>query len=197
MAASTLLFDVDGTLWASYRWYAEVLAGLSGTDALTLLAQLTGGQSIVGLLKQEGVSDARFRSASRASIGSLSLYGGVIETLSELKRRGTPCGVVTNLPGRIVTPLLDAAGLDRFFQVVVHAGTVRPGKPHPGPLLAALSQMGISDSAGVVYVGDAATDAEAADRAGVEFAWASYGYGADRPPTTAVVLRAFGEVLQL
>ena len=74
MAASTLLFDVDGTLWASYPWYAEVLAGLSDANAVTLQAQLAAGQSIVALVKRQGVSDARFRSACLASTESLRLY---------------------------------------------------------------------------------------------------------------------------
>lgn len=149
------------------------------------------------LAKQCGVSDARFRSACRQCVAQLGLYEGVRQTLAELKSRGTPCGVVTNLPERIVVPLLEQLGLVAYFPVVVHAGTVRPGKPNPAPLQAAMGRMGITDPRSTFYIGDSAKDAIAAERAGMPFALAAYGYGGAFRNNGDVVLREFREVLQL
>ena len=64
MAAPALLFDVDGTLWDSYPWYAEVLAGLSGQAPTELRQQLAAGVSIVTLTRSGAASrTARFRSS--------------------------------------------------------------------------------------------------------------------------------------
>jgi HAD superfamily hydrolase (TIGR01549 family) len=196
VAARALLFDVDGTLWDSFPWYAEVLAGLSGLDNEAVLEQLRAGSSIVTLVKRCGVTDGQFRSACRRCVGSLRLYPAVRDTLAELDRRRTRCGIVTNLPERIAVPVLEALDLARHFSVIVTAGTVRRGKPHPDPLEYALGRMEISDPTSAYYVGDSSTDALAAERARVPFIWASYGYGSC-PLEGAVVMREFREVLQL
>lgn len=143
------------------------------------------------------VPDGRFRRACLTSIAALRLYGGVKETLVALERRGTPCGIVTSLPGRIVEPLLQRLELSEHFRVVVHAGTVRPWKPNPAPLREAARMMAIKELREVFYVGDGPNDATAARRAGMRFAWAAYGYGATSPDEDAVVLREFREVLDL
>jgi phosphoglycolate phosphatase len=196
MAPPALIFDVDGTLWDSYPWYAEVLAGLSGQGAADLRRRLGAGESIVRLVRECGASEARFRRACRHADG-LRLYDGVRETLDALEGCGVPCAVVTSLPGRIVEPLLAHRGLAAHFPVVVHAGIVRLGKPNPAPLREAARMMGLQDVSGVFYVGDGPNDALAARRAGMLFAWAAYGYGGGCPDGDAVVLREFREVLAL
>lgn len=103
---------------------------------------------------------------------------------------------MTSLPGRLVRPLLDGLDLARHFDVVVHAGTVRARKPSPAPVLEAARQMGLTDPGSLYYVGDAPSDATAAQAAGMRFAWASYGYGSN-PGNGAVILQAFAEVLAL
>ena len=154
------------------------------------------GESIVRLASDCDVTDGRFRRGCMTALDALALYPGVKDALAKLDRRGTPQGVVTSLPGRFAEPLLERLGLAVHFSVVVHAGTVRTGKPSPAPLLEAARRMALDDLADVVYVGDTAKDAEAARRAGMRFAWAAYGYGGECPDH-AVTLRAFSDVLAL
>jgi len=161
------------------------------------LKQLKAGASIVALVRQSGVSYVTFCRTCVRAAKVLPLYPGVPETLAELARRRVPCAIVTNLPGRVVEPLLRELGMAAYFPVVIHSGNVRARKPHPRPLLEALRRMAIPQRAGVFYVGDLPADAEAARRAGVAFAWAAYGYGDSCPPSPAVVLRAFPGVLKL
>lgn len=149
------------------------------------------------LMGRCAVSDARFRRACHSAVDRLHLYHGKRETLDALARRGTRCAVVTNLPGRIVEPLLERLALVKHFSVVVHAGVVRPRKPSPVPLREAARMMGLGDLRTVFCVGDGRNDALAARRAGMAFAWAAYGYGDGCPDDGAVVLRRFPEVLEL
>ncbi len=193
MAPRALLFDLDGTVWDSYPWYARVLAAEDLMSESAAIRELRSGRSIVSLAKSCGLRLSRLKRYQEM----LPLYPGVREALDELARRATPRAVVTNLPGRLVLPILEGLGLDHHFAAVIHAGNCHFRKPHPGPLNAALEQMKISVSNRVFYVGDMATDAEAADRAGLAFAWASYGYGDQCPSQASRVLRRFGEVLAL
>jgi phosphoglycolate phosphatase len=50
------------------------------------------------------------------------------------------------------------------------------GKPAPDHILYAIKQLNINAS-DVIYIGDMVVDYEAAKRAGVDFAFASWGYG--------------------
>jgi phosphoglycolate phosphatase len=106
-------------------------------------------------------------------------------------------GIVTSLPGTYVEPMLTALGIADQFAVVIHAGNCLARKPSPTPLLMALARLGNAPSEGVWFVGDMATDGTAARRAGIEFAWASYGYLDDSPDAEAVVLTQFFDVLGL
>ncbi len=193
MAQDAILVDLDGTVWDSYPWYSELLAATGRVSKTSALSELRSGASIVSLLRRCGVSDTAL---ARHSPGP-ALFPGVATALEDLVKRKIPIGAVTNLPGRLVFPMLTRVGLREAFPTVVHAGNCRLRKPHPGPLLMALRDLGVSPSTKSLYVGDMARDAEAAVSAGVAFAWASYGYGAACPARTTYVLQSFTDILDL
>ena len=196
MARRTLLLDLDGTLWDSRPWYAEIMAQLSGGSASGYERALEKGTSIVQLLQQCGTSRNRFAKAAKEGATSLAFYEGVRQTLDELRKRGTSMGVVTNLPGWLVTPITGATGIDEYFDVIV---TPRPGvqaKPQPHGIRKALRKMG-REPVHAWFAGDGAADANAAKAAVVRFAWASYGYENTAPPGTETVLHTFKDVLGL
>jgi phosphoglycolate phosphatase-like HAD superfamily hydrolase len=91
--------------------------------------------------------------------------------------------VVTSKPLHRAVPLLGRLGTP--FAVVRALGDGR-GKPAPDPLLRAVLELGV-DPAQAVYVGDMAVDQEAAERAGMHFVLADWGYGDPGavPPLTA------------
>jgi phosphoglycolate phosphatase len=115
----------------------------------------------------------------------------------QLRSRGIPTAVVTSLPARIADPLLECVKAGDFFIEVVNASNCPSRKPSPGPLIFALDRIGVVPDRDVFYVGDQPGDAAAADAAGITFAWASYGYGRERPGNTAAALKSFSEVLLL
>jgi FMN phosphatase YigB (HAD superfamily) len=82
---------------------------------------------------------------------------------------------VTNGIDRVQRSRLRAAGLDRFFGVVVTSAGCGYAKPDPRILQFALSTLGVS-AREALYVGDdVAVDGGAAAGAGVAFCWLDAG----------------------
>ena len=195
MAARAILFDLDGTIWDSYPWYAAVLENETGVAAAETLRLLRAGASVVMIARNCGVAGSKLRRLCESCSSTLRVYPGVGDSLDKLKQRRWNLGIVTSLPERVARPLLDGCGLTNMFGAIVHANNCTYRKPRPEPLLLALQQV----QAGVLeswYVGDRSVDALAADNAGMQFAWASYGY-VDGHPRAAFELKSFRDVLDL
>jgi len=193
MAAEALLFDLDGTIWDSYPCYAAALSLESELTEHAAIRSLRSGDNVIGLVRGAGLTPSRFLRLCLGSIGKMRLFPDVIDVLQALERRGTPLGVVTNLPKWLIEPILFNLGITRFFSAQAFAAR----KPNPGSLRNALAAMHRRPHCGVYYIGDMPADAAAGMAAGVSFAWASYGYGPECPPSTKVVLANFAEVLSL
>jgi len=84
-------------------------------------------------------------------------------------------GIVTNKPGYLTTPLLEALGISDSVQCVVAGDTLAERKPHPAPLLHAAQLLDLLPH-DCVYVGDARRDIDAGVAAGMRTVVASYGY---------------------
>ena len=182
MAASALIFDLDGTVWDSYPWYAERIGKGDARRRTAALADLRDAKSAATLLKKAGVTPARFRKVC-ATADRMRLYPDALDTLIVLDQRSTALGVVTNLPNWMASPLLSMHDLDGLFGSVVTWGSTSRHKPNPDPLLLCCEQLGI-DSGDVWYVGDSPNDCRAAQAAEMPFAWARWGY-CDRAPQGA------------
>jgi len=197
VAAQTLLLDLDGTIWDSRPWYAAVLAKLSRETPEELEYRLSTGTSIVKLVKECRVSNARFVNTCEACITSLHLYDSAPLTLEKLKKLGTTMGVVTNLPSWLAKPVARATGIVDYFDVVVTPRWGVPPKPSPRGTSVALQELDRENRERVWFVGDGKVDAKAANAADLSFAWASYGYETSEPPQTDIVLERFQDVLDL
>ena len=197
VACSTLLLDLDGTLWNSRPWYASVLARLSVRSAAELEIRLASGTNVAALAKECGVTKYRLAKEARLSIATLRFYGGVQPTLDALRDRGTLMGVVTNLPGWLVSPMTQASGIAELFDAIVTPRPGVPAKPQPHGIRRALEEMEREPSPRTWFLGDGIVDAAAARAAGVHFAWVSYGYEADAPPGAENVLDSFEDALRL
>jgi HAD superfamily hydrolase (TIGR01549 family) len=191
MAASAILFDLDGTIWDSYPCYATALRKRIGGTVNSIVARLRGGENAIGLARQCGLTNANFSTLCRNSFEHLQLYPNVRETLVLLSERETQLGVVTSLPQWLGQNLLNEFGLTRYFVTTQYNSK----KPSPSGILKALNELDSLDS--VYYVGDSPVDAQAASRAGVLFAWSSYGYYDESPTDVDVVLETFSDLLRL
>jgi phosphoglycolate phosphatase len=193
--ASAVILDLDGTVWDSHPFYAAVAGGSSAAERKRVLAQLKAGASAATLLKAAGVTTNSLRKLC-ARNGSLSFYTDALTTIAGLSEQGTPLGVVTNLPTWIVAPMLECHGLDEMLTSVVTWGRAARRKPHPDPLLLCCKELKVATDDDCWYVGDTDSDGLAAQRAGLSFGWASWGYGTAAPADSAS-LTGFADVAGL
>ena len=185
----TVVFDLDGTLVhsapdihaAANRMLAD--AGYGPLDLATVTGFIGKGiPHLVRLAMEElGIPGEReedlresMLSHYRSRPADLTRpYDGVVETLSALRDAGHALGVCTN---KILAPsleILETLDLMRFFGVVVAGDSLPVRKPDPAPVRAAFEAL---EGEPLAYVGDSATDAEAARRAGKHFALFTRGY---------------------
>lgn len=196
VAAAAVIFDLDGTVWDSHWWVADLLSQGDPEARASALAQLRAGRPAATLLREAGITKASFRDLCAGPV-KVGLYTDVGKVLARMADHRVPLGTVTNLPGWMALPMLAGSDLsDLFASTVTYERTSRR-KPHPDPLLLACAEMEIAPAEGVWYVGDSETDHRAAAAAGLSFAWASWGYGAEEPDGCRARLDSFADVLGL
>ena len=197
MDSVAVVFDLDGTIWDSWPWYAHVLADISKADESQVRETLFSGGNIVKLCREQSVSNNRFVNNCEKRIESLKLYPGVIESLSKLEERKIPIGIFTSLPSWLARPLLSAKNISQFFGCIVAATKFRPPKPNAQGLNEALSGLNVPQNLRKIYVGDTNIDSLTAKNADIDFAWASWGYDMEQPSYISACLKEFQEILEI
>ena len=180
-----VLFDLDGTLvdtipfilaavrhafegYGSCPTDDEWVAGI-GTP---LRAQLA---SFARRPEDEQPLFERYRTYWRANHdGQTRCFPGALQAVEELSRRGHPLGIVTAKLEEGAYRTLRHTGLLPFVGAVVGADSCANAKPHPEPVLLALSRLG-GGPADALLVGDSQHDVAAAKAAGVRAAAALWG----------------------
>jgi len=189
-SARTVLFDLDGTLLDTAP---DLAAALNATLQLNERAALPfetirpvvshGGRALIELgfgidPQHPGFEPLRKQLLDlyQANIAvHTALFPGMADVLDELESRGIRWGVVTNKPGWLTEPLLDALDLGSRAACIVSGDTLKERKPHPAPLLHACKLAGCQPEE-TLYVGDAERDIEAGRNAGMHTLVALFGY---------------------
>ncbi len=194
MAATAVIFDLDGTIWDSRPYYAAALAadGPDGPEAALMTLETTPAATA---LRRAGFTPARYR--SHCQIARVEVYPQGLDALRQLDDQGIPLGAVTNLPSWMADPMLACHGLDELFGSIVTAGRAKPGKPHPAPLLLCCQELDVHADQRCWYVGDSPNDCSAALAAGLSFAWVTWGYGSTAPTGAHRSLSSFADVASL
>lgn len=109
-----------------------------------------------------------------------AVYAGVVEGLQALRAAGLRLACLTNKPGDFAGPLLQAKGLDGFFDQVFGGDAFERKKPDPLPLLKTCEALGTLP-ARTLMIGDSSNDAQAARAAGCPVVLVTYGYNHGRP----------------
>jgi phosphoglycolate phosphatase len=195
-----IVFDLDGTLVDSVGDLAA-----AASELVTTLGGRPLAPGEVGLMVGEGAAVLVRRALEAAGLdpgtpGALArfleiydqrlldttvAYPGV-EDMLMIARRRARLSVLTNKPQAPSRRILDHLGLAVFFDTIAGGDGLHPRKPDPAGLLAVT---GAADA--VMLVGDSPIDWQTAQAAGCAWAWARYGFGADRfesPPDTPYVL---------
>jgi pyrophosphatase PpaX len=171
-----VLFDLDGTLvdtvpfilaavrhafegYGTCPTDAEWIAGI-GTPLRTQLASFARRPEDVQALfdRYRGYWIAHHDAETRA-------FPGAVEAVEALARAGHPIGIVTAKIEEGAYRTLRHTGLLERVQAVVGADSCANAKPHPEPVLLALSRLGYPPSEAVL-VGDSPHDVAAAKAAG-------------------------------
>lgn len=193
---AAVLFDLDGTLIDTAPDMVGALNALLAEHGRAPMPMKALRQHVstgsAGLVRQ-GFGELPDEQRRRLVLRFLSLYDarvaqashlfvGMDALLVALENAGVRWGIVTNKPGWLTQPLLDALGLTARCAALVCGDTLATRKPDPAPLLHA-ARLANADPAACVYVGDDERDIEAGKAAGMRTVAAAYGYIADEHGT--------------
>jgi phosphoglycolate phosphatase-like HAD superfamily hydrolase len=189
LAPPTVVLDLDGTVWDSRPWYAQLIGHDDPAQVSNAQARLASGASAARLLKEAGYTQARFKVACRTAEPPFACFPGIMHALEQLRDYGVKLGAATSLPGWIARPMADVSGITPLLTTLVDYGATSRHKPRPDPLLEALLRLNTEPGQGTWYVGDGHEDAAAAHAGGLQFAWASWGTTSEVPEGVNLTLR--------
>lgn len=163
-----VVFDLDGTLvrlrveWAALedRIAAELqMAGIE-TEGRSVWSMLETARERDRLdLVEPMINDYEIEGAERSKRLALA---DVVSTLP------CPVGICSLNCEAACRRALDVHGLSKHVETIVGRDSIRPWKPDPAPLEAAIEGIGVRPEA-AVFVGDSERDAHTAEAAGVAF----------------------------
>jgi phosphoglycolate phosphatase len=186
---TTVLFDLDGTLVDTAPDMVRALHAIQRAHDREPVDYELGRSNVshgaMGLLRigfpdldvdeRKALVPAFIETYKQALCIETQVFVGLEGLLGELEAGSRSWGVVTNKPGHLTNPLLEALGLLERSAATVSGDTLPLRKPDPAPLLHAAEIAGVDPSA-CLYVGDALRDIEAGRRAGMGTIAAGYGY---------------------
>lgn len=187
---AALLFDLDGTLVDTAPDLINTLNRLRSEHKLPAMAEdalrhhVSNGalallQAGFDLPADDPAMDSlrqRFLAMYAANISEHSqLYPGMAPLLEQLEQQQRPWGIITNKPGYLTEPLVEALELHHRAAVVISGDSLARNKPDPLQLTTACERMALP-SADIMYIGDAERDIEAGRAAGMLTCVARFGY---------------------
>ena len=187
-AFSTYLFDLDGTLidsieliMSSFRHTMQTHLGQVPTERKW---RAGFGRPLRTQLARFARSTDEVKAMTSTYVAYTDLhhdamvepYPGIRDVLSALRRSETRLGIVTSKNRRATLRGLEVCGLDGYFDVCITVDDVHPdqSKPHPAPVVAALTQLS-APHRDAVFIGDSPYDVAAGRAAGVSTAAALWG----------------------
>ena len=184
----SVIFDMDGPLWDAVDSYCRVwnatiaetkldvpevtrrqLCELMGTPLESILHNLLDGSDVDpdNFLRRLLDNECRMM----PELGG-RLYEGVRPTLQRLHDSGTRMFMVSNCGPDGLTNFLAYTGLSDFFTETLSFGATGVEKDVNIRRLVACYNLKAP-----LYVGDTAGDCRSSHAAGIDFAWARYGFG--------------------
>lgn len=186
-----VVFDLDGTLVDSAEVCARIFNAMladrgcqrrvtsRGIQATLSVGGVSMIRSVLGDHSQDATAELlEFRRRYEdLPTPQDSLYPGIHRLLIGLRAAGYRLGLCTKKPERLARKVLRELQLAQLFQAVSCGDSVPWPKPDARHLQAVLTELDVEQSQ-TWMVGDSSVDACLAANAGVRFAFATYGYGA-------------------
>lgn len=183
-----ILFDLDGTLIDSTEAILESFSiafetfGMKSPDAALIKAEV--GHPLDDMMRSLGVAEAQvwdYVDAYKRHYQTVSCQKTILlphaADAVQLAAEHAALGVVTTKTGKFSRELLEHLGLMHYFEVLIGREDVENPKPHPEPVLKALSQMQ-TDWNTCWMIGDTCMDMLSAKAANISAIGVSCGYGA-------------------
>lgn len=106
---------------------------------------------------------------------TLKAFPGVVQGLKDLSKKDVKIGIVSSRTRPSLDRYLKHIGIYDYFTVISTPENTINHKPHPEPVLWALSQFD-SNKKETLFIGDATFDIESGSSAGVDTAFVSWSY---------------------
>jgi phosphoglycolate phosphatase len=213
MAATTIVFDLDGTLVDTAPDLIATLNVVFAREGLPSVAYDTARKLIGGgarVMIARGI-EAEGRTLAAADLDRLfaefiSYYAthiadrsrpfpGVIDAIDELAGRGFRFAVCTNKLERLSVLLLEKLGIAHHFAAICGQDTFGVQKPDPDILRRTVAAAG-GDAQSAIMIGDSLTDIRTARAAGIPVIAVDFGYS-DVPVADFAPDRIIGHFSQL
>lgn len=183
-----LLFDLDGTLFDSLEGIYHSFCYACEGDFLPSIEEVRAliGLPLETMFERIGYtpSEARKRIIPYKNyyrqiyLKETKMFPKVIEALI-MAHNFAHLGIITTKTGQYSRAILQHFDVLKFFQVVIGSEDVQHHKPHPEPILKALSFLPITPKDKVYMIGDTIYDLKAAKNANVNALWVRCGYGVE------------------
>lgn len=184
MSFTHIAFDIDGTLinseYANMKSLQDTLLHFRGENPT--LEELSPAFGITGAdtLKRLGVADpegeilAYWVERLHHYTDTITVFPGIVELLTELKRRGVTLGIISSQTRVEYALGVGSTPLGAFFDLEILMDDTATHKPTPAPMLKFLERAAAA-AENVLYVGDREGDMKCAHGAGTKFALARWG----------------------
>ncbi len=172
------LFDMDGTLVDSsqlilcaWRHAHQKICPHLDLDEKTLVSLF--GRPSKEVIKGIGIPERfqanylrEFRSYMLAHRDRIRLMPGVEKVLKYLDENNVRMAIITGARTGSAKYILNNLGIIQYFKAIVGGDATSKGKPHPDPIIKALTQLGINERRRCIpFIGDSINDVMAAHAA--------------------------------
>lgn len=169
-----IIFDLDGTLVDSLALQRKALmAACQSTNSFVEppyddFFALSGGNLTRSMFKLGFPPEAVdvYRRVNIENCASIKIFPGVHELLSILRRNGVLLGLCTGKDRERTVQVLEATGLNHFWDAIVTGDDTERHKPDPEPIRRTLWLLRARPDHSA-YVGDSLNDIKSANGAGV------------------------------
>ncbi|MCT2537305.1 pyrophosphatase PpaX [Aquibacillus koreensis] len=179
MSIRTILFDLDGTLIDTNELIIASFTHtfdkhIPGKYNREQILNFIGPPLVDSFIKVDPVNaDEMIQTYRDHNLSNhddfVVAYPTVVETMKKLKVAGYQLGIVTTKVNSTAKRGLTVTGMDDVFEVLIGLNDVENAKPHPEPILKAISALN-ANPATTLMVGDNYHDIEAGKNAGVKTA---------------------------
>jgi len=170
-----VLFDFDGTLTPSLplwiRAFQVAFEGcgiqVSEADVIDRFFIQDTNRAFEGLpIRSMEEVRAGIKVGLREAFREAILFPGVAELIGQCRDHGLQTAIVTSAPRYVIDDVSPRLGLANLFQFIITADDVKNFKPHPEPVIQALSALEC-DPKHALMIGDSTADVLSGKAAGV------------------------------